>query len=303
MKKIIFLVSALFLIFLSSCGKKEEIKEEKVEVTTRVYKSEIGDITVPSNPQRIVVLNSSLSGHLLALNAPIIGIDKWSKDNPTFSSMVKDIPVVSDENLEQIIELNPDLIITASTDKNLEKLKTIAPTVTYTYNKVDYLTQFIEIGKLINKEEEAANWVNDFKAEAKKLGEEVKSKIGQNTTVTVIESYEKQLYLFGNNFARGTEILYNEMGLKMPESVNKVAGKTGFYAISPEVLKDFSGDYIIFSKNQNADNSFEETKVFKNIDAVKNNKIFILDAKTAFFNDPITLKGQLDFFRKSFLGN
>lgn len=303
MKKIIFLVSTLFLIFLSSCGKKEEIKEEKVDVTTRIYKSEIGDITVPSNPQRIVVLNSSLSGHLLALNAPIIGIDKWSKDNPTFSSMVKDIPVVSDENLEQIIELNPDLIITASTDKNLEKLKTIAPTVTYTYNKVDYLTQFIEIGKLINKEKEATNWVNDFKSEAKKLGEEVKAKLGKNTTVTVIESYEKQLYLFGNNFARGTEILYNEMGLKMPESVNKVTGKTGFYAISPEVLKDFAGDYIIFSKNQNADNSFEETKVFKNIDAVKNNKIFILDAKTAFFNDPITLKGQLDFFRKSFLGN
>ena len=68
---------------------------------------------------------------------------------------LKDVPVVSEENLEKIIELNPDLIIGISSMKNQDKLKEIAPTVTYTYGKLGYLEQFIEIGKLLNKEEEA----------------------------------------------------------------------------------------------------------------------------------------------------
>lgn len=53
--------------------------------------------------------------------------------------------------MEKIIELEPDLIIGLSTAKNLDKLKEIAPTVTFTYGKVDYLTQHLEIGKLLNK--------------------------------------------------------------------------------------------------------------------------------------------------------
>ncbi|MEH6976906.1 ABC transporter substrate-binding protein, partial [Bacillus pseudomycoides] len=46
-------------------------------------------------------------------------------------------------------------IIGLSNIKNIDKLKKIAPTVTFTYGKVDYLTQHLEIGKLLNKEKEA----------------------------------------------------------------------------------------------------------------------------------------------------
>lgn len=301
MKKLLIIFNLLLLVIISGCSNKTS--DTKKESETFIYKSESGDITVPTNPQRIVVLNSSLSGHVLALKGKIVGIDKWSKNNPTFLNLIKDIPEVSDENLEQIIELNPDLIITAATDKNIDKLKNIAPTVSYTYGKVDYLTQFIEIGKLLNKEEEAKNWVKDFTARAQEIGKQIKNKIGETATVAVIESYDKQLYVFGRNFARGTEILYNEMKLKMPPKVEADADKTGYYAISSEVLPEFVGDYIVFSKNQSADNSFQNTETYKNLDAVKNNRVFEADGRTFFFNDPITLENQLEFFKKSFLNN
>ena len=301
MKKLLIIFNLLLLVIISGCSNKTS--DTKKESETFIYKSESGDLTVPTNPQRIVVLNSSLSGHVLALKGKIVGIDKWSKNNPTFLNLIKDIPEVSDENLEQIIELNPDLIIAATTDKNIDKLKSIAPTVSYTYGKVDYLTQFIEIGKLLNKEEEAKNWVKDFTTRAQEIGKQIKSKIGETATVAVIESYDKQLYVFGRNFARGTEILYNEMKLKMPPKVEADADKTGYYAISSEVLPEFVGDYNVFSKNQSADNSFQHTKTYKNLDAVKNNRVFEADGRTFFFNDPITLENQLEFFKKSFLNN
>ena len=164
------------------------------------------------------------------------------------------------------------------------------------------MTQFIEIGKLINKEKEAKNWVEKFRIDAKNIGKKIKEKIGENATVSVIESYDKQIYIFGRNFARGTEILYGAMGLKMSSNIEKVTSKSGYYPISPEVLSNYVGDYIIFSKNPDISNSFEETKTYKNIDAVKKNRVFYIDSRESFYNDPITLENQLNFFFFIFLG-
>ena len=106
---------------------------------------------MPATPQRVIVL-SSYVGDLLALGVNMVGVDSWSKANPAFADKIKDAEEVTDESLEKIIELDPDLIIGLSTIKNVDKLKEIAPTVTFTYGKVDYLTQHLEIGKLVNKE-------------------------------------------------------------------------------------------------------------------------------------------------------
>src|SRR5690606_24071598 len=135
-----------------------------------------------------------------------------------------------------------------------DKLNEIAPTVTFTYGKVDYLTQHIEIGKLLNKEKEAQAWVDDFKKRAQAAGEEIKAKIGEDATVSVIENFDKQLYVYGDNWGRGTEILYQEMHLAMPEKVKETALKEGYYALSQEVLPEFAGDYVILSKFSETDN-------------------------------------------------
>ncbi|MBA4548394.1 iron-hydroxamate ABC transporter substrate-binding protein [Thermoactinomyces intermedius] len=299
MKKIWPLLLGLAL-FLSGCGGSADESATNGSSKTVTYQSENGPVEVPEHPKRIVVL-SQFAGNVMALGGNIVGVDSWAKDNPRFKDKLKNAEVVSDEDLEKIIELNPDLIIGVSTTKNVDKLKQIAPTVTYTYGKLDYLTQHLEIGKLLNKEEEARKWIDQFKAEAKKTGEEIKAKIGEDATVSVIENFDKQLYVFGDNWGRGTEILYQEMGLKMPPKVKEKALGPGYYAISPEVLRDFAGDYVIFSKYKDADTSFEKTETYQNIPAVKNHRVFEVDARGFFFNDPLTLEYQLDFFKKSFL--
>ncbi len=336
MKKVLILISMLLInaLIFSACSKQtsnedtqtvseeETISEEEtvtedgvtasddaeqaVEDTlpqTITYQSENGPIEVPANPQRIVVLNTFVSGSVMAMDVNIVGIDTWSKANPQYEQYIKDAIEVSDESLEQIIELEPDLIIAAPTNNNIDKLSQIAPTITYTYGKVDYLTQVLEVGKLLNKEQEASTWIDDFKARAKAAGEEIKAKIGEEATVSVIESYDKQLYVYGTNWGRGTEILYQEMKLNMPEKVKEVALEAGYYALSPEVLPEYAGDYVIFSKSTTADHSFQETETYKNIPAVKNNRVFEFDAAEFYFNDPITLDYQLELFKQNFLGN
>ncbi|MBD1373535.1 iron-hydroxamate ABC transporter substrate-binding protein [Hazenella sp. IB182357] len=298
MKKLLIPILLLLTLVLSACGNSIETKTDTGSMVT--YQAENGPVEVPKNPQRVVAL--FFGGNVLALDANVVGIDVWAPKSPLLKDQLKDVEVVSEENLEKIIELDPDLIIGLSTTKNLDKLKEIAPTVTYTYGKLDYLTQHLEIAKLLNKEEEAQAWINDFKQRAQVAGEEIKAKIGEDATVTVIENFDKQIYVFGNNWGRGTEIIYQEMKLKMPEKVEEVALKPGYYLLSPEALPEYIGDYLIISKYSDTDNSYMETKTYQNIPAVRNNQTYEVNAYINYFNDPTTLEYQLDFLKKSFLG-
>jgi iron complex transport system substrate-binding protein len=314
-KKLLIPFIALLFI-LSACGTKpaetsssntgttETPKTEQSETPsgTITYESENGPVEVPASPQRVIVL-SSYVGDLLALGVNMVGVDSWSKANPAFADKIKDAEEVTDESLEKIIELDPDLIIGLSNIKNVDKLKEIAPTVTFTYGKVDYLTQHLEIGKLVNKEKEAQTWIDDFKQRAQKAGDDIRAKIGEDATVSVIESFDKQLYVYGDNWGRGTEILYQEMKLKMPEKVKEMALKDGYYALSAEVLPEYAGDYVILSKFADADTSFQQTETYKQIPAVKNGRVFEADGNRIYFNDATTLEYQLEFITEHFLGN
>lgn len=305
MKKLAIPYILLLLLLISGCGSEsantnsnEENTKNKAETFT--YQSETGPIEVPVDPERVILL-SGFTGNVLELGVNVVGVDIWSKDNPTFAEKLKDVEVVSDESLEKIIELEPDLIIGLSNIKNIDKLNEIAPTVTYTWGKLDYLTQHIEIGKLLNKEEEAQAWVEDFRARAQEVGEEIRAVIGEDATVSVMEAYDKQLYVYGDNWARGTELLYQEMKLKMPEKVKEMALESGYFTLSSEVIPEYAGDYLILSKYDQADLSFQETETYKNIPAVKNNRVFEMQGEGASFNDPATLEKQLEFFKNAFL--
>ncbi len=307
MKKLLLPFILLLVLIISACGTdtskdKDNAAPAEKKSETITYESENGPIEVPADPQRVILL-SGFTGNVIDLGVNVVGVDVWSKNNPTFEKELKDVAEVSDEDLEKIIELEPDLIIGLSNIKNVDKLSEIAPTVTYTWGKVDYLTQHVEIGKLLNKEKEAQAWVDNFKKEAEAAGEEIRAKIGEDATVSVMESFGKDLYVFGSNWARGTEILYQAMNLKMPEKVKEVAEGAGYFALSAEVIPEYAGDYVILSKYADADASFQETETYKNIPAVKNNRVFEMNGQGASFSDPITLEKQLTFIKKSFLGN
>ncbi|MCP2034359.1 iron complex transport system substrate-binding protein [Planomicrobium sp. HSC-17F08] len=305
MKKYLLPFLLLAILLLAACGNEKsneaEAKSTEGKAETITYESENGPIEVPADPQRVIVL-STYAGDVMALDVPLVGVDAWSKNNPRFDKDLANVEEVTEDNLEKIIELEPDLIVGLSTIKNIDKLNEIAPTVTFTYGKVDYLTQHLEIGKLLNKEKEAQDWITDFQKRAQQAGDDIRAEIGEDATVSVIENFDKQLYVFGDNWGRGTEILYQEMKLKMPEKVKEMALKDGYYALSQEVLPEYMGDYVIFSKDSEQDNSFQETDLYKNTPAVKNGQVFEANAKEFYFNDPLTLEYQLEFFIEKFLG-
>lgn len=148
MRKIWYgVISAVMLtVCLSACSGADTSANPKRAEKTITYQSESGPVEVPADPQRVIVY-LSFAGHAMKLGANLVGVDQWTMMNPRYAEYLTDTEEISDEDLEEIIELDPDLIIGLSSMKNLEKMKEIAPTVTFTYGKLDYLSQFLEIGK------------------------------------------------------------------------------------------------------------------------------------------------------------
>jgi len=299
MKKLLFVPMFIMVLLLAACTSLNKTTTNNEDMI--VYESETGPILVPASPKRVVVLSSFNAGSVMALGVNIVGADMWTMANPRYAPYLQNAIEVSEDDLETILELEPDLIIAQPTTNNLNRLKEIAPTVTFTYGRFDYLTTHIEMGKLLNKEQEARAWVEDFRKRAQEAGQDIKTKIGETATVTVIESFSKQLYVFGDNWGRGTEILYQEMQLKMPEKVEEVALTAGYYALSVEVLPEYVGDYLIIS-NDGDDSYFKGTSIYQDLPAVKNNRVLEVNAAEFYFNDPITLEYQLELFIKFFLG-
>lgn len=295
MKKVFGFTIALALsALLAACGAGESAGDTSTKKETVTYESEFGPVDVPENPERIVAL--AYAPNLHALDIEMTGVDQWSKRNPLFKEDFSDAAEVTEAEPESILAEDPDLIIAGANMENLEELEKIAPTVTYTWGKLNYLEQQIEIGKLVGKEDETREWAEDFEKRAADIGSQIKEKHGEDMTVTVLETDGKGFYLFGEAWGRGTEILYQAMDLKMPENVEEAVSADGYYEISQEVLAEYAGDYIVLSRGEETDMSFTESEVWQSIPAVQNSNVIEIDTAATSYSDPTTLEYLLEIY-------
>ncbi|MBA4493994.1 iron-hydroxamate ABC transporter substrate-binding protein [Paenactinomyces guangxiensis] len=299
------LIAVLAVGLLAACSGETSQKmnpgtQTNSSAKTRIYHSENGDIEVPANPKRIAVLAPAYAGNLLKLGITPIAVDKWPKGNKFYEGKLDDVEEITEDSLEKLLSLNPDLIIAYSNNKNIKKYSEIAPTVSFTYEKYNYLEQHIEIGKLVGKEKEARAWVEEWQKKAQAEKKKVREAIGENATATVIDTFGKDMYVYGDNWGRGTEVIYQALGLKAPKKVEQEVFGRGYKAISAEVIPQYAGDYIFVGQGDETTNhSFMETDVWKGIPAVQKNHVIKFDSKSSYFNDPITLEKEMEFIVKA----
>lgn len=161
MKKFLSIFTlTLLTVFLVSCGnsskKSDSSSTGKVELSS---KPKIDGFTyygdIPKNPKKIASLSSTYTGYLLQLGFDPISVTSYDAKNPVIKDKVKDAKVVMPEDLETIAKQKPDLIVVDASDKNIDELKKIAPTIAIEYGKNDYLEILNRFGKIFGKEDEA----------------------------------------------------------------------------------------------------------------------------------------------------
>ncbi|TDM12782.1 iron-hydroxamate ABC transporter substrate-binding protein [Macrococcus lamae] len=306
MKKWFVLLIAC-LLMLAACGNtssEKKAEDTKSSESSKVnYKLDNGKtIKIPENPKRVVLMSASYTGNLLELGVKPVGVDAYAFQSDILKPKLKGVTQLGAGDVEKIVELKPDLIISFDTDKNNSKYAKIAPTIPISYAKHGYLDIHEELGQIVGKEKEAKAFVDQWKEKTAEDGKEIKEKIGADKTVSIYQVFQKKIYVYGDNWGRGSEIIYQAFGLKMPEAVTKDVKPTGWKEISAEQIGKYSGDILLISSDTGKiSNSIVESNVWKNLDAVKNDRVIQYDSEDFWFNDPISLEHQREVLKKELM--
>ena len=300
MKKFLSFATLTVTIFLlvacgSSSKSENSASADKVELSSKPKIDGFhyyGDI--PKNPKRIASLSSTYTGYLLQLGFDPVTVTSYDAKNPVLKEKVKNAKVLMPEDLESIAKQKPDLIVVDTSDKNIDELKKIAPTIAIDYGKNDYLEILNRFGQIFGKEKEADQWIADWKSKTADIGKQLKEKLGQNVTFTVVGLYEKEIYLFGNNWGRGGEVIYKSLGFDAPQKVKDEVFPSGYLQVSQETVSEYIGDYVLVAaEDDKTGSALYESDVWKSIPAVQQNHILKVDANAFYFNDPLTLEYEL----------
>lgn len=256
-----------------------------------------GDVQIPKNPQRVVMVAGAFTGHLLALGLKPVGAGDESFNSYTEGKLDDVVNIGNDVPYEKIMELQPDLIVVWNDAETIEKLSKIAPTVAVEYG-VPFRKQLIEFGKMTGREEQANAWIADWDTKIAKYKPLVRQAVGDRSVSIFDSGSAKEFYAYGS-FGRGGDLIYGEFDLKAPPIIQKEAidsGK-GWAKLSLELLPQYAGDYIFISGWTSEENvaPIFEGKVWENLPAVKNNRVYRENSRGFVFSDPISLEAQLQF--------
>ncbi len=301
MKKFLAIFSLFVgLVFLTACSTSSSSTEVELSSMPKIEGITYhGDI--PKNPKKVVNFAYSYTGYLLQLG---IDVSSYSldleKNSPAFGDKLKDVPQLTTADTEAIAAQKPDVILVFAGDDNLETLKEIAPVIEITYGKSDYLKMLTDVGQIFGKEKEAQAWLDQWDKKVATAKEELKGLIDTSSTFTVMDFFDKNIFLYGNNFGRGGELVYRALGFVAPAKVQEdIINKEGWFGVSQEALPEYVGDYVLVNvndKTKEAAASLKESDIWKNLPAVKNGHVIEVDYNLFYFSDPMSLDLQIDAF-------
>ncbi|MNI67724.1 Iron(3+)-hydroxamate-binding protein YxeB precursor [compost metagenome] len=195
---------------------------------------------------------------------------------------------------ENIIALEPDLIISGNAD-SYETLSQIAPTVIVPYgdlkNAHEELTYF---GELLGKEQEAKDWLADYDKRIAAAKAKVDAAIPADASFSILEHTEKATWVYGDNFGRGGQAIYQALGRKPPTAVADEIMEKQWAEISSETLNAYAGDYLIVTDNNWTIDDFQKDPIWGSLPAVKNNHIYVWKEERSWYYDPIAVLSQTE---------
>ncbi|HFU1091077.1 TPA: siderophore ABC transporter substrate-binding protein [Streptococcus suis] len=254
MKRITLAFLALFsIIALAACSSAEQVSTfQDITIQTST-----GETTVPSNPQKIVVLDYGVADSLRALGMEdtIVGMPKDSL--PTYLKDLKDkkgitnVGNLREVNLETVAELEPDLIILSSrTQDQQAEFEKIAPAIYFENSTSDYLnsvkTNATELAKLFGDEvvKEAESKLADIDTLVQTAQD--KNKDTQLTTLTVLLNEGSMAGIAPDG---RYSFIYKTLGfqptnLKLEENTQGNQGRSHGSSLSLESVNQINPDII-----------------------------------------------------------
>ncbi|MBM0867251.1 ferric citrate transport system substrate-binding protein [Staphylococcus auricularis] len=295
------LLLALSLVLVTACGngndnKSSDSDNDKESKDTVTIKTKDGTTEVKKNPKRVVALEFSFVDSLAALGIKPVGVaddDDKSRILEPIRDKIGDYTSVGarkQPSLEKISDLNPDLIIADNNrHKGIKKdLEKIAPTLVLSSFDSDYkenLDAFETIAKAVGKEKEGQERLDEHNDKIDKYKKEIKL----DKDEPVLAAVASKSGLLGHPESSYVGQFLKELGfnnaLDKTETENLSKYLQGPYLqINEEVLSDIDPGrmFIMVDKGENDPDYKKQTesKVWQDLDAVKNDRVNTVDRNT-----------------------
>lgn len=273
-KKLLITLTVVFVSMLIAVGCKQ-----KEIVMKDMYGNEF---KVPSDVNRIISTAPSNTEILVELGIAdkLVAVDKYSAD---IKGLPKNIELIdfSNPDPEAIIALNPDMIIasehnkTGSTEDPFKVLKESGISVVYIPSSESIhgiYDDIMFIANITNTKEKGQYIVETMKKEIDDI-----AKIGKN-----IKEKKKVYFEIGpapNLYSFGNSTFLNEM-IELVGGENIFKDEKSWISPSAETIIDKNPDVILTNVNyvENTINEIKNRDGWKNINAIKNNRVYLIDA-------------------------
>ena len=267
-------ITAIFLLsILAFAACKSESPQAKQTDVTREITDDLGrNVRVPEKVERAVSLAPNLTESIFAVGAggKLVGVTSFC-NYPEEAQKIQKIGDTMNPNMETIIALKPDIVFvsTASQIENFTKQlesNNIAVFVTNPKNLDEILKNLRQFGDIFGTEKQTGELLNNLQVRIMEIDEDVRDKAKVKTFVQISK---EPLFTIGKDSFL-TEIIERAGGTSVTKTV-----ETAYPKLSKETALALNPDAIVLSDSE--DNR-EPNEVFKNSNAVKNGKIFKINA-------------------------
>ncbi|MBC5627326.1 ABC transporter substrate-binding protein [Clostridium sp. NSJ-6] len=277
---IMMLIVAMLAFGLVSCGEKktEEENTNNVQETVTTYPLTITDtngkeIVIEKEPQTVVSLGPNVTEMIYSLDKgdKLAGRTKYC-DYPEQALEVQEVGTLTKPNLELIAEIKPDLVVASTHFKEEAQAKLdelgIPTIVLYSEDSFDGVYKSIQtLGQILNASPKAGEVVAGMKDKVAEVTKKVEG-LEAPSMYYVVGFGEKDSTAGGNTFI-------GEM-IRMANGKN-IADDSEGWSYSKEKLAEKNPEMIVLSKYYDTKVTFTTTDFYKDLDAVKNDKVYEID--------------------------
>ena len=267
------LALVLFVCISLFAACKNVNTQPQNEADLREITDDLGrKVKVPKKIERAVSLAPNLTENIFAVGAgnKLVGVTTFCN----FPEEAKNIQKIGDTmnpNMETIIALKPQIVFvsTASQIETFTKTLEAQNVAVFVTNPTDLngvLRNLEQLGEIFGTEAQAEKLINDLRNRV--LAVEAKVK-GKTPTKVFVQISKEPLFTIGKDSFL-TEIINRAGGISVTKDV-----ATAYPKLSKETALALNPDAIILSESPD---NLEPNDVFKNSNAVKNAKVFKINA-------------------------
>lgn len=271
-KKLSIIIMALvFSISLMACSKSETKKEEVKSI--KITDSYNREVSLDKVPQRVVTLSPGATETIFALKKESVLVGRSDYDDyPAEISKIEKVGGLENPNIEKITELKPDLVIAGAhfSKEVLKKLEDLGIKVAVLYGEDNFdgaYKNILDTAEVLGVKNDGQKIVDGMKKKVSEVEEKIKA--SKKVKLYYVVDFGKQDFTAGGDTFVG-QLIEKAGG-------DNIAKDVKGWNYSFEKIIENNPDVIIVSDKYDAKKRFTEADRYKDLPAVKANKVFEID--------------------------